>query len=302
MMPGIFPFVVKSTLPRFQTISPGEELWFALRDLYMTKNGDSYPSIDLFELTSWVEPSGALAHYHADVTVANAVFKLLKAAKRIEKDAGLEGNALYTHEGQELFSRGVALYMVEQMGFGALDMGARRLVPPLVLRSHEATRKDIKPQARAAALDEAEEDSQDGNIRCYCCDAVLWSPLLGLPRADIALDHIWPRSLGGVSFASNLLPVCEACNGAKEDRATWSVFGVVQDHAVAERGLDSDVLLGIALHRRAAMCLATESYLSLKDAYRVLGPRTELAPVDPMGGRQFFNLSAHDSSKLTTLW
>lgn len=297
-----YPFSIQSTLPRFRTTSPGEDLWFALRDLCLGGQLQAFPPSEWFELTAWVEPSGALAHYHADATVATAVFKLLKAARRVEREDELIGNALHSSEGEELFLRGISRYMVEQMGFAALDAAAHRLIPPLVLRSHSATRADINERARMLALEEAEDSSFDGDIRCYCCHSVLWSAGLGLPKRDIALDHVWPRSLGGSSNTANLLPICETCNGAKGDRASWSVFGVVLDHTMASNGAQADLLLGLALHRRAATKLAMESYLTLGEAYSALGPRTSLATIDPLAGRHFFNLSAHDPSKLVSLW
>lgn len=295
------PFTVKSSLPRLRTTSPGEELWFALRDMYATDPDGKYPGAPLFDLTSWVEPSGAFAHYQADVTVTSAVFKLMKAAKRVEDRDGLGGNALYTDEGKSIFLRGITRYLVEQMGFSALDSGAHRLLPHLVFLAHSKTRADIGKDARSETLDDASRYFSDANVHCYCCHTVLWSQSFPT-KTGIALDHLWPRSLGGVSTARNLLPICEECNGAKEDRASWSVFGVVQDYSQAARNADANLLLSLALHQRAANQLATQSYLSLKEAYISLGPRVPLELVDQSDGDHFFNRIAHDNSKLPSLW
>jgi hypothetical protein len=191
---------------------------------------------------------------------------------------------------------------VEQMGFSALDRGAHRLIPHLVLRAHVKTRSEIGPESRAETLSEASQYFVSGDIHCYCCDTPLWTAKFGRPKSGIPLDHLWPLSLGGSSSSENLLPTCETCNGAKEDRASWSVFGVVQDYAQANRGANSDLLLGLALHQRAATRFAVLSYLTLKKAYIALGPRAALELVDPLDGEHFFNRRAHDVSKLQSLW
>jgi hypothetical protein len=72
----------------------------------------------------------------------------------------------------------------------------------------------------------------------------------------------------------------------------------VFDHALSERGgTEEERLLGLALHRRAAGALATSKYLTLKDAFVQLGPRTEVALIDEADDRHFFNFRAHDTEK-----
>lgn len=296
------PFTVISHIPRFRPTSPGEHLWLSLRDMYMTGKFGEYPGSSIYELTNWVEPSGALAHYHAEVTVTSAVYKLMKAAKRIEDRDGLSGNNLHTHEGEEIFEQGIRRYMVESMGFAALDNGANRLIPNLILQAHSKTRAKINHNERDDTLDESSKYCEDGDIHCYACHATLWSSALGSPQTGIPLDHLWPRSLGGVSTAANLLPICDTCNGAKQDRASWAVFGVVQDYAIANRSADSILLIGLAHHHLAAIRYATSNRISLKEAYVALGPRTTVEYLDPLDGDHFFNRVAHDRNKYSTTW
>lgn len=270
----------------------------------MTGKFGEYPGSSIYELTNWVEPTGALAHYHAEVTVTSAVYKLMKAAKRIEERDGLSGNNLYSHEGEEIFERGIRRYMIESMGFAALDNGANRLIPNLILQAHSKTRAIINTNAREDTLDESSKYCEDGIvvIRCYACHATLWSSALGTRRTGIPLDHLWPHSLGGVSTSANLLPICDICNGAKQDRASWAVFGVVQDYAMASRSADSMLLMGLAHHQLAAIRYATSNHISLKEAYLVLGPRTTVDHLDPLDGDHFFNRVAHDRNKYSTTW
>lgn len=287
-------------MPRFRPTSPGEELWLALRDMYVLSDDFAYPTIELLELPRWLEPPGPYAEHHIDVAVTTTAYRLLKAAKQAQKVAELDGNALREPEGRTLVEDYVWRYMVEHMEFAALDPTPRRLVPYLVYRSLVVTNADIGSRTRQIVLDETQGE-QDAQIRCYCCGDVLWAPEFETPRRDISLDHIWPRTLGGVSTPDNLLPICETCNGLKQDRASWSVYGVLYDHAFVERGgPDAERMLGLALHRCAAGSLAVAQYLTLKEAFVRLGARASLELIDEAGDNHFFNLRAHDVARFNS--
>ncbi|WP_408585174.1 HNH endonuclease [Paraburkholderia tropica] len=189
-------------------------------------------------------------------------------------------------------------YLVEYLGISFLDRGGLRLIPDLALRSLKVSRNNIEKTARSLAL---AETNAEGRLLCYCCGTDMLFRTGGT-KSNIPLDHIWPRSLGGVSTESNLLPICDDCNGAKTDRLSWGVFGIVQDYAAATQSQDADLLLSLALRRRAATKLAEEKYVTLKQAFLMLGPAEELTPVDPGEARLFFNLIAHDPGYLSSLW
>ncbi|TWD86060.1 HNH endonuclease [Variovorax beijingensis] len=298
-MPGKQPYTIRGDLPRFRPTSPGEDLWLALRDMYVSDSESAYPTLELVDLPRWLEPPGPFAERHIDVAVTTTAYRLLKTAKRVQKEAALDGEATRSSAGQSLVEDHVWRHMVEHMEFAALDPRPRRVLPYLVYRSLLAGNADIGTQARATTLHEA-QDPIDSQVRCYCCGDTLWSPDFETPLREISLDHIWPRTLGGISTPDNLLPICAPCNGAKEDRASWSVFGVVFDHALSERGgHDEERLLGLALHRRAAGALATSEYLTLKEAFVKLGPRTDVELIDEAVDRHFFNFRAHDAEKFS---
>ncbi len=293
------PHSIRSHLPHFKSTSPGEDLWLALRDMYVTSDERAYPTLELVELPRWLEPPGPFAERHIDVAVTTTAYRLLKAAKRVQKETALDGEAMRGLEGQALVEDLVWRHMVEHMEFAALDPTPHRILPHLAYRSLVASNAHISAQARTITLDDARGPASE-EVRCYCCGDILWSPEFETPLKDISLDHIWPRTLGGVSTAINLLPICTPCNTAKEDRASWSVYGAVYDHALFERGsLDEERLLGLALHRRAAGALATDQYLTLKEAFVRLGPRTDVELIDEVADRHFFNVRAHDTAKFS---
>ncbi|HUW00768.1 MAG TPA: HNH endonuclease [Acidimicrobiales bacterium] len=51
--------------------------------------------------------------------------------------------------------------------------------------------------------------------RCVACGS----------RADLTIDHIWPRARGGITTRRNLLALCRACNSSKGDRSPWEWRG-----------------------------------------------------------------------------
>jgi 5-methylcytosine-specific restriction endonuclease McrA len=61
------------------------------------------------------------------------------------------------------------------------------------------------------------QHSKRDNASCYLCGRILNYQLAQKQRDDdITLDHVWPRSLGGDSEESNLLPSCRKCNEHKK--------------------------------------------------------------------------------------
>lgn len=49
-----------------------------------------------------------------------------------------------------------------------------------------------------------------GRHFCYYCKK-------SVPRNEMTMDHMYPRSIGGPTIPQNLLPACRDCNGHKSD-------------------------------------------------------------------------------------
>lgn len=57
------------------------------------------------------------------------------------------------------------------------------------------------------------------------------------------IDHLFPASLGGISYEGDLFPACSACNALKSNRSPWDfVFMVVSDPALAGKRRFDDVV------------------------------------------------------------
>lgn len=130
------------------------------------------------------------------------------------------------------------------------------------------------------------------------------------PRGEDILvasaDHVWPRALGGDSIEENLIPTCEVCNSKKGHMAAWQMAWI-QPIVFADADETSSLKafprnLQIALHIRAAMAYAQANGTTLKDAFLTIGPREELARIDPAQGYDFFNLRVHDPMRTKVDW
>jgi 5-methylcytosine-specific restriction endonuclease McrA len=66
------------------------------------------------------------------------------------------------------------------------------------------------------------------------------------------LDHVFPKSRGGLDNWENLIAACEPCNGAKGDRTPveWGVHLLWMPYAPAEHDADQD-RVWLALSRAA---------------------------------------------------
>lgn len=54
------------------------------------------------------------------------------------------------------------------------------------------------------------KDIKQKRLKCYMCDAEI-------SEDTYEIEHLWPRSLGGLSSWENLLPACHSCNNSKTD-------------------------------------------------------------------------------------
>lgn len=269
-----------------------------MRNLFVKSQTNQWDD-KIFNAVSWAEPSGALASFLSNVAVSTVHYRLIKATGRAVKSyspnrINIRDDAVETAILQE-----VQQYCVESLGFGYDQKGVLENVSNLAFASFLVTSNEISDQ-NGRFVCEQEKDLL-GNIKCYICEALLFSNLNSVPLTSIPLDHIWPRSLGGVSTPENLLPICGDCNTLKGDRISWDVFGVAQDTTHAINGNNAQLLLQQALHRRAAVKIAEDGNMTLKSAFKGLKGCMPLTLLNTDEPRTFFNLSAHDVAVLPSL-
>jgi hypothetical protein len=116
------------------------------------------------------------------------------------------------------------------------------------------------------------------------------------------LEHIWPRMYGGDSEGENFLPACHSCNnGKKSDFATWAMTSVQaliypiesNDDRLVQQLATVQGTYRYAIHYRKAQAIARAKRMTLKRAFLVLGPWTDLRVPDRGIAADFFNLENH---------
>ena len=136
-------------------------------------------------------------------------------------------------ECQELASRELPTYTDFLAAWKKLWFNAfKRVEPDAYAAQHEWSkrqrpRKALPPADRQAVYD------RDGGI-CWICGQAA-------DEATFELDHVWPRTLGGTSNATNLSVAHRECNirrgnpwpGIKETARLWEIRGSVKSRSVS---------------------------------------------------------------------
>jgi hypothetical protein len=278
--------------------SPGEALWYSLHNHFIAPRYLVHP-LDYHE-TSWADPIGRLRKHNDDTIVSASCTRLISKARNHLDHLVPGGGPLNEVPYRESTMKVIKQFCVDPMGMSFMDRALEKFAL-LAFDAAVAANATISGANRQATCRDAAKRN-GGYILCYVCATNLgrWDTVRR--EKNLALDHLWPRSFGGISTEENLLPICDDCNGLKKDRITWDVYGTVQDYALSRNSTNGLELTKIALHRRAATKLAEDELISLKDAFILLGPVQDLLESQPDEPFWFFNQTAHDSTKLKELW
>lgn len=289
-------YKIWSSKKRFEPTSPGEVLWYALRDWFFKGGSDGTKALDI----SWADPKGRLTQFLDNTVISTVCVRMIDEARRCLADS----------IGQ------ISDPQIEVFRYPVVDRMKQFCVDPLGMSFSDSTisifsdhafecakiaRRTISDHSRTMTFREAARVGA-GSITCYSCGASLGSWNVVRQTRDVALDHLWPRSFGGLSDETNLLPICNFCNGLKMDRISWDVFGVTQDYSLSKNSTAGLALTKMALHRRAAVQVAETQRITLKESFMRLGPSKPIDLIHPDGGDWFFNQSAHDLKILPELW
>jgi hypothetical protein len=171
-------------------------------------------------------------------------------------------------------------------------------------------KRDMRDLVRRTetAVDAAEKDLSQGlknqftrwarsdHAFCYMCATELDFERVNVPNS-FTREHIWPQSYGGDSILENLLPACAKCNAERKSSfATWAATSI-QSAVLRMNPSDEDWknLKGyhfFALHHYAGQRYAVENRLSLKEAFRKIGPwKSPPQILDANDVVHFFNIT-----------
>lgn len=164
------------------------------------------------------------------------------------------------------------------------------------IRATRAARQHLSP----GQANELSEWAAKHHAHCYICGQILKFERASPAYNDYTADHIWPRNYGGNSEPENILPACSHCNHSKKQGfATWAMTSF-QSVNLGLNPSDNAFTCGVAgehrfaLHYKAAQRVAEENRWSLKQAFRAIGPWTNLRLIDAHDVGHFFNLRIHN--------
>jgi 5-methylcytosine-specific restriction endonuclease McrA len=182
---------------------------------------------------------------------------------------------------------------IHACGLHTLDSSGTlsRLVRDAVIAAHH----DISPTLRRNMLTWAAREHR----HCYLCGITLNFDLGQTANDnDVTLDHLWPQSYGGESTDENLLPACRSCNTKlKKSIPSWAgcaIQTLTIRREPSKEALKIDKMFRFALHDREARRYANERKMTLKQAYRKLGPWEDSPSLlNEEDDGDFFNLTMH---------
>jgi hypothetical protein len=186
--------------------------------------------------------------------------------------------------------------IVEGFPWNHLNSGNRllRLLSSAVQNSNRPISSGTAKELRAVARLQHQH--------CYICGITL-DFNDSSSRSFYTAEHLWPSSYGGDSVLENLLPACNDCNTKKRNIATWVATDV---HSLfVGMNPDRNHLAHLsfahryAIFNRAAFSIAIEQQISLKNAFRKMGPWTEPRVTDGDLVADMFNLSTHQELEVS---
>lgn len=299
-------------------VTKGEELFQFVREQVFTP-----PNTVAMKIPQFAKRSNHLLEFVDGAVLYHTHARIMRLARAVQDRDDLQSELVK--------AAALKRALLQFMDIGAGTCSDIDHLVDLALESASMVNKSINITTQREVLNEFQVLGVD--IHCYICDGPLDraatqfvdDPILAeIDDADLRsrvgeklrkdknkqyleFDHLWPQSLGGDSIAANLLPICPHCNRAKTDLASWE-WALVQSTVLPPMAYSPDVLTNvgksvkIALYMRAAFLVADDSGISLKEAYKLLGPKEEARVVEDTDTTDFFNIEVHNRDGLASLW
>lgn len=219
-------------------------------------------------LNSLLQITGQPDEYFRFLNGSAAVYlmrKLLRQAQVIFRE----------HPNESSRVREVSRFIQDELSI-SLDNESRSKLSRYVIRAACESRREIPPSIKTSYKNKSRFHS------CYLCDRELDIDVADEKAHNFfTLEHIWPTSMGGDSHPDNLLPACIDCQDCKKDSISWEWLNV---HNFVYPANPSDEALKaipwsirIAIHYRDAVDFSDNEGISLRDAFRRIGPIVEIS-------------------------
>jgi len=258
----------------------GERLFFEVRDRALVSIGvGGGNGNEVNELISEIGGTTEFSDYIRGILAVHAVRRLLRYWKREQE----------LIQGEHLYVKRLSRFIKDNM-FSSLSDAEITKLARLVIAATKASDNRISQTVRKRVLSETK------TLSCYLCGRSLDVAVDEGDERLVTLEHVWPCSVGGESIEVNLLPACVRCQEAKKDSFSWEWFNIhnlVLPTAPSEEALKSIAQPArIARHYLQALSECREHQLTLKEAFRRIGPMgdTSVRPMSEGLPVTFFDL------------
>lgn len=241
-------------------VTSGEQLFFEVRDRTLVSMGVGRGNgNEVNELIGEIGGTHEFIDYIRGTLAVHAVRRLLRYWKREQEFV----------QGEHLYVKRISRFIKDNM-FPSLDDAEITKLARLVVAATDASDNRISQAVRKRVLSETK------TISCYLCGRSLDVSAPEGHAGFVTLEHVWPCSVGGDSIEENLLPACTKCQETKKDSFSWEWFNIhnlVLPAAPSEEALKSIAQPArIARHYLQALSECSEHPLTLKEAFRRIGP------------------------------
>ncbi|SAK87881.1 hypothetical protein AWB82_06073 [Caballeronia glebae] len=260
-------------------VTAGERLFYLVRDEALDASERAHANwSNLATLFNQVGSDANYSNYVKGAIAVHIVRKLLRYWETEKKNCADES----------LYVRKVTAFIKQDVFFG-LSEGLVNGLARAVVQAESASFRPINSSVKENVLREKV------NLRCYLCNRALEKDACNKHASHLTLEHLWPTSIGGDSIDNNLLPACKYCQEVTKDTASWEWLNI--HNLVLPSQPSEEALIAVpnkvrfARHYLEAITLADEQKISLKQAFRAIGPMRKILGHNATGSPvTFFDL------------
>jgi hypothetical protein len=186
---------------------PGQQLQLFLQELYPPDLSDKDTFANRIDEALYAD--GELSKLLYKSTINYMLRRLINTAEFIRRSC----------ETEEKFIGKLRDYIKDQL---KIPGGKIEKLHTLLRECLKLKNKDVTPMKKK----NLKKDAKNQNDKCYLCGCELDFDYSNKEKNDFApeVEHIWPKTMGGISESENLKICCSKCNRSKQYYIDYSDF------------------------------------------------------------------------------
>jgi hypothetical protein len=209
--------------------SPGQQLRLFLQELFPPDSSDRDTFANRIDRAFYA--NGELSELLYSSTINYMIRRLINTAEFIKR------NCNKNNQSEERFIVKLREYIKEQL---KIPKGKIEQLHTLLRECLKSRNKDVTSMRKRIT----KKDAKKRNEKCYLCGCDLDFDSKNNNEKDNNKDndfapeveHIWPRTMGGLSEGENIKICCSKCNRNKQDYIDYSDFHYEEISLVSDEG------------------------------------------------------------------